>query len=271
MRGVSNSVNREPPGVVFLGDVTSVASARSNGVSSDNGWATGRSYGEGSSKATSTGRAATESYSATHGSSIAETEGRSHATTTGHSSGTTVGHSIGRETGQSVGRTTGKSVGRETGKSIGYTLGRSIGQTSTAGATTGKTDTAGFSESIEPIYETLPTAVHSKENATYMAAQTLRSLTTGRALINYVGQTGMNTAMITVPRVQSTTVLNEQFDRLRNGIFIRSPSAIATEHAIAMLEEREQKLVAAAGSIDEIDEPASFRVPVGKDLRNGGV
>lgn len=263
-RGSSNSIARDPPGILLQGDMTSVSNGRDRGESTNDGWATGSSRADSSSKATTIGSSATETRSTTVAHSTAETNGRSHATTVGQSSGKSIGHSVGRQVGESLGKSVGKSIGNTSGRSIGHTRGRSLGLTNTSGNTTGSTTSTGYSEGIEPLYEILPTAVHSKENAIYMAAQTLRSLTTGQALINYVGQIGMNTAMIAVPRVQTSTVSVEQFDKLRASVFSTSPSAIETEKAIAVLEQREQGLFAAAEKNHEVEEPETFRVLVEK-------
>ena len=74
----------------------------------------------------------------------------------------------------------------------------------------------------------------------------------------------MNTAMIAVPRVQTSAVSAEQFDQHRAAVFAASPSSIETGQAVAVLKQREQKLIAEAKKVGEVIEPKTFRVPVGK-------
>jgi hypothetical protein len=129
------------------------------------------------------------------------------------------------------------------------------------GETQGSSDSTGWSEGIEPIYAALPMAVHSKENALYFAAQTLRSLKTGTALINFVGDDGMRAELVRVPKMNCTTLTSEEFDELRRQVFARSPSGLETPQAMAQLQAREQRLIGAAAKRKQPTEPTSFRVP----------
>jgi hypothetical protein len=179
----------------------------------------------------------------------------------------TVGHSSSVTRGQTAGQSHATTKGKTTGTSKGRTEGRS---TST-GQTLGTSDSTGWSEGIEPTYATLPTAVHSKENAVYFAAQTLRSLKTGTALINFVGDDGMRAELIRVPRMNAVSLTTEAFDELRQRIYAQSPSAIETTRAVAALKAREQDLIGAALKRKHPNrfEPSTFRVPAATPRREG--
>jgi hypothetical protein len=118
------------------------------------------------------------------------------------------------------------------------------------------------------VYADLPTAVHSKENVLYMAAQQLRSLKTGVAYLSYVAGSGLITARIAVPKVRAVAADNAAFNALRDRILAQSRSAIPMSEAIAVLEKREQQLIAEAKQVNEMEEPASFRVALGKRGRS---
>jgi hypothetical protein len=72
-------------------------------------------------------------------------------------------------------------------KSQGTSTGRSKNRGTTAGA--------GSSEALFPKYEALPTSFHSKDNALYMAGETIRNLPVGRAILRFRDKV----ATLTVP------------------------------------------------------------------------
>ena len=117
---------------------------------------------------------------------------------------------------------------------------------------------------MEPVYRDLPSAVHSYENAAYLAAQRLRSLAAGEAYVSFVDQRGLHSARVLVPLVQQIAVSDRAFSGLRTLILKRSPSALETAAAAEELEQREQKLIAEAKKVGEVIEPKTFRVAVGK-------
>jgi hypothetical protein len=139
--------------------------------------------------------------------------------------------------------------------SHGTSRATSIGRAETRG--TGRTQ--GTSEALEPILADLPSAVHGKDNVLYMAAQTLRNLPTGKAFINYVGQSGAVSALIAVPRISEHPISAEAFASLRERVLSRSSAATPIEQAILLVSNREQKLLDARRKVEEIPEPETFR------------
>ena len=97
-----------------------------------------------------------------------------------------------------------------------------------------------------PIMALRAGAVHSKENALYLAAQTLRSLTTGTAMISYVDMGGLNTAMLRVPPRTMPALSNEAFAALADAMASCSPSAQPMAEAREVVRRRRLKLVKAA-------------------------
>jgi hypothetical protein len=223
-------------GMLLSGPATDASYGSSEGSSSSRGRASSSSRVDTDIWSRTTGRTVSKSRSTTRGVSNAHTEGRSHA------------HTI--------------------GKSVGKTVGRSTGFTHTRGGSEGTSRSTGASEGIEPVYADLPTAVHSKENVLYMAAQQLRSLKTGVAYLSYVAGSGLITARIAVPKVRAVAADNAAFNALRDRILAQSRSAIPMSEAIAVLEKREQQLIAEAKQVNEMEEPASFRVALGKRGRS---
>jgi hypothetical protein len=161
-------------------------------------------------------------------SGSARSEGSSHAETTA----STWSESVSRGTHRA------KSVGR--------------------GETKGTGRTKGASEALEPIMATLPSAVHGKDNALYMAAQTLRNLPTGRAFVNYVGNAGMMPMLLTVPHIADCNLSAEAFGTLREHILSRSLAATPTGRATFLVAERERMLLDRGER--ELREPATYRV-----------
>jgi hypothetical protein len=72
-------------------------------------------------------------------------------------------------------------MNRWIGSEKGFAVSRGISRATTTGVaeTRGTSASEGWQEAFEPLYANLPSAMHSKENVLYMAAQTLRNLTTG--------------------------------------------------------------------------------------------
>jgi len=139
----------------------------------------------------------------------------------------------------------------------------SHGETTTESYSHGRTKSRGASEGLEPIYQDLPSAVHSYQNALYMAAQRLRSLSAGEAFASFVDSTGLHAAHVHVPHVRPVPVSDSTFVAIRTLIFSRSPSAIETPRAVAQLEQFEAQMFVDAKQPTEPDpEPQTFRVPV---------
>jgi hypothetical protein len=202
-----------------------------------------------------------DNYSYSTGSAF----GSGSATTNGSSStvsGST-STSRGRFTSETVGEGETHSVGRSESvvesEGVARSNGRAVGETTTLGSSSGLAHSQGYSEALLPIMALRPGGVHSKENILYQAAQMLRSLPTGRCVINYVGPNGLETAMLKIPYRETVPLSDETFAKLRTAIFETSPSALPTEEAEAHLRNRRQRLLATT-VIDA--EPQTFRVPI---------
>lgn len=139
----------------------------------------------------------------------------------------------------STSETHGHSTSITHGRSRAITRGETTGTSASVGITSGGSESSGISEGIEPLYATLPSAVHSKENVLYMAAQELLSLPTGTARIAYVGPSGRVTTRMRVPRVAQITIDDAEFAIIRNRVLEQSGSAVPMRDAIAILEQRE--------------------------------
>lgn len=129
------------------------------------------------------------------------------------------------------------------------------------GITRGSAETRSTQEAFEPIMADLPSAVHGKENALYMAAQTLRNLTAGRAFINFVDRSGMRAGLISVPNVRATMLSDEAFAKLRERVLEASAAAVASDTAREHVAYRERMLIesAAADQGKEPESPAGYR------------
>ena len=169
------------------------------------------------------------------------------------------------------GRTTATVTGKNTmhAVSVGSARGEAIARTNSRGIskgqgiTRGTATTRGTQEGLEPIMEDRPSAVHSKENVLYMAAQTLRNLTTGTAFINFVDATGMKAALLQVPDVKSYAPTATELERIRTRILEASPSASRTEDARQIVARRKHALIELAQRATTPPEPATpaeFRV-----------
>jgi len=179
---------------------------------------------------------------------------------TAHSaSGTASSSAQGRTAGaaRAKGSTHAVSHASTWGESISHGASRatSIGRAETRG--TGRTQ--GTSEALEPILAQMPSAVHGKENVLYMAAQRLRTLPTGQAVINYVGQSGMVSVILTVPRISEHPLSPEAFEALRERVLSQSDAATPVAEAVRLVSNREQKLLDARAKAEEIPEPETFR------------
>ena len=91
----------------------------------------------------------------------------------------------------------GESVADAEGGGIARTNTVSEGDARTRGTNKQRNSSqaAGSSETNIPVYEDRPTAFHPINNVRYMAAETLRELPTGRAVLRFRG----NTAFLNVP------------------------------------------------------------------------
>jgi hypothetical protein len=195
------------------------------------------------------------SNSESYGSSRVVTDTESESETHGISRGVAIARGVSEEHSESTAHSRQESTGITTGQT----------------QTFGQTFSNGWSEAVVPVMALRASAVHSKENALYMAAQTLRSLTTGTALISYVDHNGLNTAMLRVPRRTIPTLSTDAFRELLSEIAGASPSAQPLEQARAAVRQRRLRLTKAAQQArlpaPEPTDPQEFRV---RTTRNRG-
>jgi hypothetical protein len=166
-----------------------------------------------------------------------------------HSAGSSQNSSRGRS--QSESRTTMHGSGTSTTVIEGYAHGYSAAE--------------GESEGLEPIYQVLPSAVHSYENSLYFAAQTLRSLAAGQTYLHFVDAEGMKAARVQVPRVKQVVVSDHVFISLRERILSASPYAVGAGRAAQSMGDREAGLFAECAALtnpgaEPDDSPRQFRV-----------
>jgi hypothetical protein len=167
-----------------------------------------------------------------------DSHGTSHTLSDTESESVTHGITRGVSIAKGVSETRSKSTARSRQQSTGLTTGETVGS--------GESYSTGWSEAMVPILALRASAVHGKDNVLYLAAQTLRSLKTGTALINFVDHTGMNSALLRVP-VRTVAALSEgAFAALINAIASASPSAQPAAQAKEALRTRRLTLTKAA-------------------------
>lgn len=122
-------------------------------------------------------------------------------------------------------------------------------KTSVEAEMSGTSTSEGVTEGIVPVFKDVPGAVHSLENVRYMAARELRSLQRGNAFISYVGIEGWKGARVTVPPVQEAQKPLDGGASARAALLDASPSAVPTDRAQALVNEREQQVFVAAAAL----------------------
>ena len=243
-------------------------------------WSVAESESWGTSVSESTSETITESEGDSVSDTVSDNVGWSSSNTTTHKpdakvttggacvqavpSQTSIGMAGSAAMGQSGGSATGSSTAHSSGRSVSTTH----GTTTTESYSHGRSESHGASEGLEPLYQDLPSAVHSYQNALYFAAQRLRSLAAGEAFASFVDSAGLHAAHVQVPYVKPVPVSDGTFVSIRTLIFSRSPSAIETPSAVAQLEQFEAQLFVDAKQLPEVHpEPTDFRVPAKR--RNG--
>jgi hypothetical protein len=194
----------------------------------------------------------------THSLSHAESESRATNSTRGASWSAARNFSRSRGWAESAGRT--DSISRASSESSSVSMGRTSGTSS------------GFSaqETFEPVYRDLPSAVHSIENVRYLAAHAVRNLATGRAIISFVDQNGLQTSFLQVPHVESCALAAPTFEELRTLVLEASPSATPTAKAVESLVLRRKDLIERAAKARVPQEPATPAEYRTKKQRAGG-
>jgi type IV secretion system coupling TraD/TrwB family protein len=160
---------------------------------------------------------------------------------------------IGQGTGSmsSRGQVSGSAAGRSSmrgemaGEAWGQALSRGVSEAQSVGSaeSRGTSHSRGTQDGFEPLYDLLPSAVHSKENVLHFAAETLRNLTTGRAFFNLVDAAGMRGGFLQVPPVQNHAPAPAAFETLREAILDRSSAALRVEDALRHVADRQRLLV----------------------------
>ena len=142
------------------------------------------------------------------------------------------------------------------------TRGKSAARTAGFSETRGAAATRGAQEGYKPVFQELPASFHSKENVLYFAGQTLRSLVTGKAFINFVDGSGIQAGLLSVAPVQNRAPRGAQFEELRARILDESPSATRIDEARAHIANRRRALIEAAENLRnrEPASPAGYRV-----------
>jgi hypothetical protein len=162
---------------------------------------------------------------------------------------------------QALSQSVGTSVVAATSKS-------SVSSTTTASSvstTIGRTETEGSStsegeqEALEPIYETLPTTLYSKEEELYLAAQMLLGLPDRHFVAAAMGDGGRLTRFLQVPEVRVNILPEGQFERLRDRVCENSPSCLPTELALKAIEQRKERIAGWSVKASPDQDPQSFR------------
>jgi hypothetical protein len=172
--------------------------------------------------------------------------------------------SQGSGTSSMSGRATSKATGNvsmyaETtgwGRGEAEARGRSKARTVGRGDTRGTGQTHGAQDAYRPVFQELPSSFHSKENMLYFAGQTLRSLTTGKAFINFVDATGMKAGLLTVAPVQSRAPGAAEFEQLRARILDVSPSSARIDAARVHVADRRRTLIEEAEKLRSREPPS---------------
>ena len=86
---------------------------------------------------------------------------------------------------ESLTETDSVSEGTGGGLAFSESISKSCGDSRARHSTKGRTAGEGSSEALFPTYELLPTSFHSKDNALYMAGETIRNLPVGRAIVRF--------------------------------------------------------------------------------------
>jgi Helicase HerA, central domain len=239
----------------------------SNSEDSSSGASSGQRYGYDSYPAIglpdnydySTGRDSGRSSSSSESSGSSHSSGTSHSITESESTSESHGSSWSETESESESHSVAHTDSVQTSEGLAVGKGRAIGQTHTMGVSSGLALSGGFSEAMIPVMAARPSAVHSKENMLYKAAQMLRSLPTGRCVISYVGPSGLETAMLAIPHRPAAPLAEAAFAKLRGGVFDASPSALPAAEAESRFKARRQQLLSSTMTVGP--EPESFRVP----------
>lgn len=246
---------------VSYGESHSVTEAENESLSQGEGWSNAQALSQSQAASTAEGASVTDTIAVPQGILGSETlVGISHSSgqtgATALSSGSLSASGKSGSSGRTTGRTSAVTQASNWGESVSH--GTSRATTVGRSESSGHASSRGNSEALEPILSDLPSSVHSKDAVLYMAAQTLRNLPTGRAVVNYVGTNGMISSMLNVPRVSEIVLGQKAFALLRQRMLSASPASIPMVEACAHISDREQSLLSRKQAHEE-DEPTSFR------------
>lgn len=173
-------------------------------------------------------------------STSAETAGTNSVMTSAHSSAFADARGLSSGTAKNHSITYSKSTASTYAESSSRS--EMAAQTRGQARSVGTGTSEGSSEALEPILEWLPSAVHSKDTMLYKAGQMLRSLPTGIAYLNYVGQSGAVSTLFTVPPIFTPSIARDEFSRMRDALIATSPAAIPIKAALWHIADREREL-----------------------------
>ena len=186
--------------------------------------------------------------------------------------------SHGSGTSSMSGRATSKAAGKVSmyAETTGWARGEAETRGKSAARTAGRSDTRGAAQTrgaqgaYKSVFQDLPASFHSKEHMLYFAAQTLRSLVTGKAFINFVDATGMQAGLLTVAPVQSRAPGGAEFEELRAHILDASPSSARIDAARVHVADRRRALIEEAEKLRsrEPASPAGYRTKKKRASKN---
>lgn len=176
--------------------------------------------------------------------------------------GTSDAHQWGSSLSASVSRSTQRGTARTEGRAWTTGVAYSTSELNTEGIAYSRTSgkSRGWSETLEPIMEDRPSAVHSLDNLRYMAAEVLRSLPAGRVTMSVVDGSGLRTAVVQAANVPDCELTDEEFNELRQQFLQRSPSAVPINAALAALGHRQARILRLATQLRDAEpEAPGFR------------
>lgn len=130
-------------------------------------------------------------------------------------------------------------------QSVTESLARSIVKHISSGTSASES----VSQSLATVYKELPSSVHGLENATYMAAATLRKLKTGTCFIRHADIA----TVITTPLASSAKPKPGAVKRLKQRVMETSHAALPAHEAYENVRKRSADLIAASTPPDDDD------------------
>jgi hypothetical protein len=265
-RGVSEGVSNARSHTDTASSELSVGQTFSSGFSASDGWNRSRASDAGvvSSRANTAGTGESQSQTDSYtpppdrvfdnqpkllGTALGKNTQTNNSTTMGISESAGRSEAAGRSgsLGMSWGlaRSRGRSFGTSHATGETKTLSHTHNDSSSVSRGEGHATTrgGGWQESLEPVYQLLPGAVHGIENCRYAGAQFIRSLPTGHAVVSFVSADGLQTAAITVPHVENCALPSSDLETLRRQVLDASPSASRIEDARDHVSRRKKLLL----------------------------